>query len=226
MDANKKYALFWKGDFDQYFLGHQAEEILKGRIYAPYLENKENATVIDCGGNIGLFSLYASKYAKQVYCLEPDPELFNLIEDMVLFNDLKNVTPVNAAIFIENKMFDFFRNPNRTMNSLHSAVANPMYPPIKVPAITLEKLFADQKIEHCDLLKIDIEGSEVEVLSSDSFAKVASKIDTVIGESHQWSGRHPQQLIDALTSQGFTVHSIPNDAELFVATKETLGTKL
>lgn len=226
MDETKLHALFWKGDFDKYFLGHQAEEILKGRLYAPYLENRKDPVVIDCGGNIGLFSLYAAKYAKQVYCLEPDPELFDVINRMKTFNELTNIKPINKAIYIENKLFPFFRNPNRTMNSLHQAVSSQDFPPIQVEAITLDQLFKDEKIEHCDLLKIDIEGSEFEVICSDSFKKVADKVDCVIGEMHSWGDRNPQQLINALQDCGFIYNTIPNDASIFVGTKsEQLGTK-
>jgi FkbM family methyltransferase len=222
----KLYGIFWKGDFDNYYIGHQAEEILKGRLYAPYLETKTDPVVIDCGGNIGLFSLYASKYAKKVYTLEPSPIHFDTINRMLAFNDIRNVKPINKAIYINNGFFNFYHNINETMGSLHQAVADGSKPPIQVPSITLEQLFKDEKIDHCDLLKIDIEGTEYEVICSESFKAVADKIDTVIGETHAWADRNPQQLINALQDAGFIYHTIPNDASIFVATKpQTLGTK-
>lgn len=224
---DKIYGLFWRGDFDNYYLGHQGEEILKARIYAPYLEDKKAAVVIDAGGNIGLFSLYASKYSKVVYCLEPAEEQFQLISHMVLNNELTNVIPIRKALYIENKEFPLYHNPNKTMNSLHAAVADKNMQPEMVWAITLDKFFEEQNIEHCDLFKIDIEGSEFEVLCSESFAKVASKIDTVIGETHSWGGRNPQQLIDAFKENGFEYNTIQGDATLFVASKKkVLGKKV
>ena len=219
--------LFWEGDLEQYYLGHQAEEILKSKIYAPYLEHRKDAVVIDLGANLGLFSLYAAKYSKQVYAIEPDPELFGCIIKMLEFNELTNIKAIRSAVFIDNATYDFWRNSNRTMGSLHQAVKDPKFPPIKVSAITLDKLFEDEKIDHVDLLKIDIEGSEVEVISSTGFAKVADKIDIVIGETHDWSGRHPNQIIDAFKQNGFVVESIPADAHIFVAKKpQQVGTKV
>jgi len=105
------------------------------------------------------------------------------------------------------------------MYSLHQAVNDQSSKPEKVQAITLEKLFEDEKIEHCDLLKMDIEGTEYEVLGSDSFANVSPKIDAVVGETHAWAGRNPNQLRDSLENNGFKYQTIPNDASLFVGVK-------
>lgn len=219
MDESKTFGFFWKGDFDHYFLGHQFEEIFKTRIYAPYLENKKDAVVLDIGGNLGLFSLYASKYAKQVYCVEPTPDHFEMINQMLVFNEITNVKPIQKAVYIENTTLPFYQNPNKTMNSLHQAVAHKDYPPIQVEAVSLDKLFEDEGIEHVDLMKLDIEGTEIEVLSSLGFHKIADKIDVIVTERHAWAGRNPNQLDEALKNNGFKVLTIPNDADIVVGVR-------
>ena len=219
MDESKFYGLFFKGDFDNYYLGHQAEEIFKSRLYAPFLEQKADATVLDIGGNIGMFSLYASKYAKQVYTLEPSKDQFETIQKMVEFNGLKNVKPINKAIYIDNATYAFHHNTNKTMYSLHQAVADGSSAPEQVEAISLDKLFEDEGITHVDLMKLDIEGSEIEVLSSAGFRKVADKIDVVVTERHAWAGRNPNQLDEALKINGFTVHTVPNDADIVIGVR-------
>ena len=223
MDKNKTYGFFFKGDFDNYYLGHQFQEIFKDRIYAPYLEGKKDPIVLDIGANIGLFTLYAQKYAKQVYCVEPSAEHMENITKMLLFNEFKNVKTIQKAIYIEDKVFPLFHNQNKTMYSLHQAVADQNLPSEQVQAITLETLFKDEGIEHVDLCKIDIEGSEIEVLSSLGFKNVADKIDVIVGESHAWAGRHPNQLKEALKFNGFNLTMLPKtnpqDADCWVATK-------
>ena len=227
MSKEKLMGIFWYGDFDNYFLGHQCEEIFKARIYAPYLENVKDAVVLDVGGNIGAFSLYASKYAKQVYTLEPSLIHFNTILHMLKHNEIENVKPIKKALFIDNKDYDFHHNKNRTMYSLHQAVEDGSEKPEKIQAISLDKLFEEEKIDHVNLMKLDVEGTEVEIISSEGFAKVADKIDVVIGETHAWSGRHPNQIIDAFKQNGFIVESIPGDAQLFVAKKpQSIGVKV
>lgn len=217
---NKQQGFFWTGDFDQYFLGHQFEEIYKARIYKPYLETKANPVVLDIGANLGLFSLYASKYAKHVYALEPTREHFENFSKMLKFNEITNVTPIEKALWIKNNIkLPFYRNPNQTMNSLHQAVAHQSFPPVMVDTVSLDALVEEYKIDHIDLLKIDIEGSEIEIFSSESFRKVAPIIDTVITERHAWSGRHPHQLDEALKIRGFTVKKIENDADIVIGVK-------
>ena len=219
-DPNKTYGFFFKGDFDNYFLGHQMEEIFKTRLYAKYLENKKDAVVLDVGGNIGSFSLYASKYAKQVYTLEPSLEHFENINYMLNFNEIKNVKPIQKALYIEDKPFPFFHNNNKTMYSLHQAVNDNSSQPETVMAVTLPTLFKEEGITHIDLMKLDIEGSEYEVIGSKSFADVADKIDCIIGESHAWSGRNPNQLRDSFRNNGFEFQWFPHDAQLFIAQRK------
>ena len=90
----------------------------------------------------------------------------------------------------------------------------------KVEAITLEKLFEENKIDHVNLMKLDVEGSETEILSHPTFKNVANKIDTLLIERHGWSGRHPNQLNEALKNAGFTIEQIPNSADLLVAKRK------
>ena len=190
---NKLHAFFWLGDFDNYYLGHQTEEILKARIYAPYLENKTDAVVLDFGGNIGLFTLYAAKYAKQVYTLEPAREHFDCLTRMVDFNELTNVKLINKALFTEDITLPLFHNRNKTMYSLHTAVQDQSSEPEQVTAISLPTLFEEENIEHVDLMKLDIEGTELEIISSDGFREVAPKIDAIVLELHNWNVLHPHQ---------------------------------
>ncbi len=78
----------------------------------------------------------------------------------------------------------------------------------------------EEKIDHVNLLKMDIEGIEFELFGSESFAKIAPKIDTIVGEIHSYSGRNPMQLVDALKTNGFEFYKVANDAQLFIAKRK------
>mgnify|MGYP001571778710 CR=1 FL=1 len=212
-------AIFFKPPISSNFIGHQMAEVYKDQVYAPFLNGKKDLTILDIGANIGITSYYFSQFAKQVYSLEPSREHFMILCKMIEFNGLKNVKPIKKAIFMEDKSLPFFHNKNKTMNSLHMAVNDNSSPSEEVECITFDTLFENEKIEHVDFMKLDVEGSEVEVLSSEGFRKVAPKIDLIILEVHQWNGRHPNQIKDALKSNGFTVDQIPNDANILVAKK-------
>lgn len=215
--ARNMKAIFFGDNPENYYLGHQFAEVYKEQVYAPFLLGKKDLTIVDIGSNIGVTVFYFSQFAKKVVGVEPSKDHFKILSKMVEFNELKNVSLVNKAIFMENKKFPLFHNPNKTMFSLHSAVSDGTSEDVE--AITLEDLFKQEKLDHVDLMKLDIEGSEIEVLSHSSFKAVADKIDIIVTERHSWSGRNPHQLDEALKNNGFSVHVIPNNADLVVAQK-------
>ena len=105
------------------------------------------------------------------------------------------------------------------MRSLHSATWQDHKPSETVSATTLPILFKDFNIDHVDFMKLDVEGSETEIICSSSFKEVAPKIDSMLIERHAWSGRHENQIMDALKENGFEVGIIPNQADLIYAKK-------
>ena len=212
--------IFFQPPLESNFIGHQMAEVYKDRVYAPYLEGKKDLTIIDIGANVGVVSYYFSQFAKQVFSLEPSKEHFEVLTAMLAFNKITNVKPINKAIFMKSGKFPFGGpNDNKTMRSLHMSTWQDNKPLEDVDCITLEDLFRDEKIEHCDLMKLDVEGSEYEILGSPSFKLVAPKIDVVIGESHKWAGRNENQLRESFKNNGFEFEWLKADAQLFVAKK-------
>lgn len=209
---------FWNGNIEQNFIGHILKEIYVDKVYAPFLEGKKDLTILDIGGNLGFTSYYFSQFAKICYTLEPSISHFDIMTTMLKYNKITNVMPINKALYLKEGAFDFGGpDNNNTMRSLHSATWQDGKPKETVQATTLPVLFKDFNIEHVDFMKLDVEGSEVEIISSTSFKEVADKIDVIVAEVHQWNGRNPNQIIDAFKMNGFTVESIPNEASLLVA---------
>lgn len=216
-------AIFFYGTIEQNWLGHQMAEIYKDEIYRPFLPlQKQNTLALDIGGNIGLCSLYLSRYFEKIITLEPSFEHFDALVRNLQTNKADNVKPIKKALFIKNGKYPFGGpKGNKTMQTLHMSQWQDGKPSDNVDTISLDKLFEEEKINHVDLMKIDVEGTETEIISSLSFKKVSSKIDLIIGELHYWNGRHPNQLKDALKSNGFSYETLEKltASELFVAKK-------
>lgn len=217
--------LFWEGDINAYFLGHQAEEIFKSRIYDPYVYGRKDLTIIDVGGNLGLFTIYAQPFAKQIYTIEPSGEHIKVINKMVEFNEFKNVRVCQFALSSKDGEEKFYHYNNKTMYSLYGNIAQTPGSTVVATGEEIVKLkrldtfFKEENIEHVDFMKLDVEGVEFEITGSDSFKNVASKIDTIVCEVHTFSGRNPNQILDAFKNNGFKVKQIPGDATLLVATR-------
>lgn len=210
-------AIFFEGNIRENFIGHICAEIFRDGIYEPYLAGKKDLVICDIGAHVGIFSLYASAYAKIVYAIEPSLGHFTNLAHMVKFNRLTNVKPHKLAIANQDKKLKFFHNKNKTMYSLSQSVEDKSTPPELVDCVRLDTLFKMLKIKKVDLMKLDIEGAEAEVFGGDGFANVADKIDTIVYETHAWMNRHPNQIKFSLEQRGFVVERIPNDAQLWVA---------
>ena len=209
--------IFFK-DFLDGWIPQILTELYKDKVYEFYFKGKEDLTILDLGANVGLFTFYAYQYAKKIYSVEPSAEHFETLIALVNFNHMEKVTPINVAVAVKSGKQTFYHSENTTMYSLHGAVNTLPDDAEIVNAVTLDKLFKDNRIKHVDLMKVDIEGSECEVFASQGFKKVARKIDTIIGEYHDWSGVNPKQLENSIKDVGFKFRWLgTTDASMFHA---------
>lgn len=70
--------------------------------------------------------------------------------------------------------------------------------------LSMVDVFEQGKIEHCDLMKVDIEGGEYSLFESTP-DYIWNRIDRVMMETHCVSGRETAELGRTLRSQGFDV---------------------
>ncbi len=100
----------------------------------------------------------------------------------------------------------------------------------EVPARSLDEVFARNAIEACDLLKIDVEGSEYAILHGASDATLA-RVARIHGEYHDVAPEDPRTRIDAfadfLRSRGYAVEVVPHPRKpnlgLFFAARPRAG---
>lgn len=215
-----RHAIFFEPPAENNYLGHIFEEVYKSGLYQPFIpQNPKDTVVIDAGGNIGITSYFFHDKFETIYTIEPSPNHFETINQMLSFNKITNVKPFQFALSNTDGKSDFFQyKDNLTMNSLYPNLI-PNANKIEVPLKRLDTFFKEQNIDHVNLLKCDVEGVEFEVLCGDGFANVADKIDAVIGEVHTFAGRDPNQIKDSLESKGFQFSWLPHDANLFYAKK-------
>ncbi len=199
---NDLQAIYFR-DFKTAFIPHILKEMYIDKIYNPYFEGKKDLTILDIGANIGLFSFYTAEYAKKIYAVEPSQPHFDVMCKMLDTNKLTNVQPVKMAISDRVGMADFYHNTNTTMYSLKKEVENLPDEKELVQTADLATFFEMYSIDHVDVMKIDIEGSEGLVFASDGFEKVADKIDLILGEFHSWSGINPAQFANSIRDRGF-----------------------
>lgn len=130
---------------------------------------KNGMTFIDIGANIGLHTIVAaSKVGNKgkVIAIEPQQSCIKLLKENVALNKLNNVTVIDHALGstkTEGKIFHVNDN-NDAQATLRATCAADQSKYETIQIRTLDSLMQELGINHADVVKVDIEGSEVQML--------------------------------------------------------------
>lgn len=120
---------------------------------------------IDAGANVGSYALIAAKQVGKtglVFAFEPVGETFNRLDENVRLNEYDNIQAEKKALFDKNTTLDLFlaNKTNLGMSSIyhHDTESGKVE---KAEAVSLDNYIGNQHINRIDLVKIDIEGSEM-----------------------------------------------------------------
>ncbi len=154
-----------------------------------------------CGANIGLSVCYFKKLypGSHVIAFEPDPRIFSVLTRNCKSLGLNNIELVPKAVWTSNTTLKFAREASDSGRLTNDIGGDNL---VEVSACRLR----DYLTQHVDMLKLDIEGAEVDVLHH--CADALQNVDNIFVEYHSLYGR-PQRfdaLIDALTNAGFRLH--------------------
>jgi len=179
------------------------DEVIIKRGYNKYKTKfNENQTWLDMGANIGTFTCLVSKSCKKVYSYEPEPDNYQILKGNIKLNNINNVEIFNSSITekgIENKLY--------LCNTDYNKYQHSMIKLCKKNHIEINcKRFKDIMEKHKDIncIKMDIEGSEMEILESNDFRG----IDLLIFEWSFSYDNKTKRLVDLLKrlEKDFTIH--------------------
>jgi FkbM family methyltransferase len=130
------------------------------RCYA-HLVVKPDDIVLDLGGNIGVSARFFSNVAKKVITIEPEAENFDILMRNIMGCD--NVEPIQAAVVGDDReTVRLFLNGEKNKGS-HSLVVSGGRDFVEVPTRNFEEIIFEYAPT---VIKMDIEGSEYELLQS------------------------------------------------------------
>ena len=190
-------------------------------MYAKYFDGKKDLRCIDFGANVGLVSLYMAQFSKELYCVEPTPNHFKLLKELLDANCGEcNVHYYDTALNGANEPV-YFMTGHSTENKITSAdgYGNGK---IKVQGVTLSSFLfasnADKEI--IDFVKCDIEGGEIFALTNEELKKTRGKIRTFFVECHPSSNygmdECREELIKRFADNGYIIDVC--DYQTFTAT--------
>ena len=166
------------GFADLHSFYHQSLQIFKSQIYGCSVD-KENPIIVDCGAHIGLASIYfAEKYPKgKIYAYEADPNIAKILNKNLSSLGVKNVEAFSHAVWIDDDGV-LFESTNDDSGFISNSELNSC---VRIPSIRLKDFLKDKKI---DLLKLDIEGSEFDVIKD--CEDVLINVRNIIIEAHKF----------------------------------------
>ena len=164
--------------------------------------------ILDCGSNVGAsVAFFKMLYpSARITAFEPDPEAFSLLRENVSNNGLLDVRVLNLAVSSAEGELEFFYDTAQPgslrMSSIMERVPTSTRTSRKVPAARLSAYITDQ----IDLLKLDVEGSELGVVQELASAGKLPLISRMAIEYHHHiSGAKSSlaELCGLLESHGF-----------------------
>jgi len=131
--------------------------------YNLHYKLKPNDIIFDLGAYHGLYSFYAVSLQKNitVYAFEPDKKNFKILKQNIINNNLKNIIPINKAIYNKKGKVSF---TEQGMGSMIDDSGK-----IEIETTTIKSIMNKYKIKKINFIKMDVEGAELEIV--DDFFK-------------------------------------------------------
>lgn len=162
---------------DIYTLG----EILHERQYQVRAPLPERPTIIDAGANIGIATLwFLSQYpGAKLVCVEPDLSNFRLLQ--ANFDSRNDVILEQVALGAADESVTLHLAAHGAMHSVVDS--GPAVGTLSVSQVRLDTLMDRHCIEHVDLLKLDVEGSEFDCVRG--LGDRLANVRVIVGEFHE-----------------------------------------
>lgn len=158
-------------------------EVFADRVhYNEFLMRREVRVVVDAGANIGLSGIiFANLFpAARIVCIEPHPINFALLRKNIAC--YPNVIAICAGLWNSSTLLKI-QNMQAPTYGYRTAVAT-QNSADAVPGISIPELLNSIGEERISLLKVDIEGGELELFAEGTTSWL-SKVDAIMIELHE-----------------------------------------
>ena len=174
----------------------QFKEIFVKQYYL-FETNSKVPLIYDCGANIGTSCIFFNKYfpKARIKAFEADTSIAEILKNNLKNNLINNVDVIAKAIWINNDGIQFGEE-GADSGSIYSNTNK-----IKVDSVRLKELL--DKEDKIDLLKMDIEGAEVDVI--EDCGDSLKKAENIFIEYHSFINlpQNLDKILNSLTSNKF-----------------------
>lgn len=173
---------------------------------------QEGDVVVDVGAHVGQHAIVAARACGEaglVIAIDPQPYNVDRIARNADLNGLTNVDAVCAAVGNEGGYIKFALQSatDRARLSLVRPSPNEKACLVEVPIRRLDDILASRRLSHVKLIKIDVEGYELEVL--EGLGEMVATCDHIVFELlAETEKRKSEAVIDLLKRSGFLLRDV------------------
>jgi FkbM family methyltransferase len=178
----------------------QVREIFIDEIYK-FSSNSPSPVILDCGANVGTSCFYFNRLfpTSRIVAFEPDPTICQVLKKNLAKNQLASVEVIEKAVWTSDSGVTFAAD-GADGGSIFGRENQVLLPSVRLRDL-LKKEFA------CvDMLKLDIEGAEVDVLLD--CRNNLSNVKNLFVEYHSWSTQVQRldELLNILRENDYRYH--------------------
>ena len=169
---------------------------------------KRGMAFVDVGANKGDFSLMASRLLGDggtVLAFEPEPQNYEWLRKSVELNGYDNVHMFRIALAEKNGTATLHLGDKSGYHTLVGGVLHQEEGSIPVEIRTLDSILDELGMASFDMMKIDVEGAELQVLEGASEALREASSKAILLDIHPQKGADPLALGSLLGRYGFTL---------------------
>lgn len=177
------------------------------------------ATLLDVGANIGYFSLLGSHLVGptgRVVSIEALPATYAQLLANLDRNEAGNVRPLNVAASTDHGTLTLYGGEVHNSGTTTSIPRDELAVVGQVPAAPLDDILTDDEVAGLRLVKIDVEGAELEVLQgmTNTLERAPEDLEVIVEVSPddlRRTGHDTEEPIRLLGQFGFVPYHLPND---------------
>ncbi|MHB0868224.1 MAG: FkbM family methyltransferase [Chloroflexota bacterium] len=198
------------GDAIQRSMYLSAYDLMETRLMRRILSRGD--TFFDVGANVGYYSFVASQLVGEtgrVHSFEPIGENASAIRQVVERNGLRNIVLNETAVGAAAGAITLYAAPWAKLGNSGGASRRPhgdRVQPVELPLVSLDDYVSRLEIGSVRLVKIDVEGMELEVLKGMNALLASPASPDLICEV--WP-EHAHAVIDCLSERSYAIYPLP-----------------
>lgn len=174
---------------------------------------------VDVGANIGYFSLLASRRVSphgSVVAIEASPSIYRALLGALGLNGVDNVRAVNVAAGRESALVDVYLANNQNLGATSTMRSRGRALEARVRSEPLATILRKDELSRARIVKIDVEGAEVDVLQGilsdmSAFPQNTEFVVEMSPAAIRAQGASPEELLQQFSAYGYHPYELVND---------------